>query len=310
MHSNKRLRIRLTLAMLAVLATISGCSNSKVFISPVYNRLDDQMRKEFNKLGDFNEDQTAAFEQRLGTYHVWHRQSELPQYSNLLRDIAASIEQTNNTSEEDIGKWIATSEKFTKALRECHPVNFSYDLMRTLTDEQLNFIQRRFGSERKKNREAYFARTPEQRIERRYNNIIKWAGRLDFDFTDTQKLMLRETLEKQVSLRKEYYKLSDRWNRKLFLYAKRQDSPTYTRDMDAHIQSLWTLLEDGHTKEWETNRKLWRDFGSKFVDSMTGDQRKKASIWMTRLAKTLDSISTDEPSFKVTNDPTLGCLVK
>jgi len=308
-HPKKRLSIRAILPMLVALLAISGCSNSKLFISPVYNRLDDQMRKEFNKLGDFNKEQVDAFEQRLGTYHVWHRQSELPQYSNLLRTIAGSIAKANVTSKEDVSSWVETSETFTKALRECHPVNYSYDLMKTLTDEQLNFIQRRFGRERKKNREKYFAQTPEQRVERRYNNILKWTGRLDFEFTERQKVMLKETMQEQVSLRKEYYKLSDRWNRQLFLIAKRQELPSYNKDMDAHIQSLWSLLEDGHTVEWQTNRTLWKNFGLKFVDSMTGDQRKKASIWLTRLAKTLDSISQDEPSFKVTNDPNLGCLV-
>ena len=308
-HPTKQLRIRLLLPMLVVLTAITGCSNSKILLSPVYNRLDDQMRNEFNKLGDFNENQLAAFEQRLGTFHVWHRQSELPKYSALLQEIVASI-KTRDTSADLVGEWIDKSESHTKALRECHPVNYSYDLMKTLTDDQLNFIQRRFGRERIKNRERYFAQTPEQRVERRFNNIIKWAGRLDFDFTDKQKLLLQQTLQKQVSLRKEYYKLSDRWKRKLFLIAKRQDSPTYKRDMEAHIQSLWTLLEDGYTSEWESNRLLWRKFGSRFVNSMTGDQRTKASIWMTRLAQTLDSISNDEPSFKVSNDPTLGCLVK
>ena len=303
-----RLRIRLLLPILVVLTAISGCSNSKIFLSPLYNRLDDQMRNEFNKLGDFNDDQVDAFEQRLGTYHVWHRQSELPQYSALLREIATAV-KSRNTSTELIGEWIDKSEKHTKALRECHPVNYSYDLMQTLTDDQLNFIQRRFGRERKRNREKYFSQTPEQRVERRYNTVIKWTGRIDFDFTDTQKLMLKQTLQEQISLRREYYKLSDRWNRKLFVLAKRQNSPTYTRDMDAHIQSLWTLLEDGHSSEWETNRILWRKFGSQFVDSMTGDQRTKASIWMNRLANTIDSISKDKPSFKVTDDPTLGCLV-
>ncbi|MEE9334855.1 MAG: DUF6279 family lipoprotein [Granulosicoccaceae bacterium] len=308
-HPAKRFRTRLLLPVIAALTIISGCSNSKIFLSPVYNRLDDQMLNEFNKLGDFNKDQLAAFKQRLGTYHVWHRQSELPQYSALLRKIVVSIE-TRNTTEGQVGEWVDESETYTKALRECHPVNYSYDLMKTLTDDQLNFIQRRFGRERKINREKYFAQTAEQRVERRYKNIIKWTGRLGFDFTDKQKIILMQTLQKQVSLRKEYYKLSDRWNRKLFLLAKRQESPSYNRDMEAHVQSLWTLLEDGYTIEWESNRQLWRKFGFQFVDSMTGDQRKKASIWMTRLAKTLDSIAKDKPTFEVTKDPTLGCLVE
>lgn len=307
--STKRPRLRLFLSMLVALTAITGCSNSKLLLSPLYNRLDDQMRGEFNKLGDFNKEQVASFEQRLGTFHVWHRQSELPQYAALLREVVTSINTPGNTTEDQIGEWVAKSETHTQALRECHPINYSYDLIKTLTDDQINFIQRRFANERRKNRGKYFGETQEQRIERRHQNIIKWVGRLDFEFTNKQELMLKQTLQKQVSLRKQYYKLSDRWKRKLFVLAKRQESPTYKRDMEAHVQSLWTLLEDAYTSEWDSNRRLWRQFGHQFVESLTGDQRKKASIWLGRLADTLESISKDKPSFMVSDDPTLGCLV-
>jgi|GEM_PF-711005 len=298
-----------TLAALIVLIAISGCSNSKLLLSPLYNRLDDQIRGEFHKLGDFNDDQVAAFEQRLGTFHVWHRQSELPQYAALLRDIVEPIKARETISLEQVGEWIETSEKHTQTLRACHPVNFSYELMQTLTDNELAFIQRRFASERRKNRKRYFDQTPEQRVERRHKNITKWVNRLDFEFTNSQDALLKETLEKQISLRKQYYKLSDRWNRKLFSYARNQSSPTYKKDMQAHVNSLWTLLENGYPGEWAANRRLWREFGHEFIGSLTGDQRRKVYIWLDKLADTLDSIAKDKPSFKVGNDPTLGCLV-
>jgi len=311
-NSRQNLRISRSLRALAaliVISAVSGCSNSKVLLSPLYNRLDDQIRGEFHKLGDFNDKQVAAFEKRLGTFHVWHRQSELPQYAALLHDIVNSLESRKQINLEKMGEWIAASETHTQSLRQCHPVNFSYGLMKTLTDNELNFIQRRFANERRKNREKYFAQTPEQRIERRHKNITKWVNRLDFRFTKQQDTLLKETLTKQISLRKQYYKLSDQWNRKLFSIAKRQDSTTYKRDMKAHIDSLWTLLEDAHTKEWTANRRLWQEFGYEFIESLTGDQRRKAYTWLRRLANTIESISKDKPSFKVGTDPTLGCLV-
>lgn len=297
-------------SMLAVLAVVAGCSNSKLLLSPLYNRLDDQIRKEFHKLGDFNEDQVDAFEQRLGTYHVWHRQSELPKYATLMRGIGRTIAKRNTANQETIDQWFETAELHSRAVRECHPINFSYDLVKTLTDKQVNFIQRRFARERRRNQERYYSRTPEERVERRHANVIKWAGRLNFEFTEKQKLLLKQTLQDQVSLRKEYYKLSSRWNRKLFAMARNQSSPTYTSDMHKHVQSLWTLLEDGYTSEWDSNRRLWKTFALKFEQSLTADQRKQASIWITQLADTLDAISNYEPSFKVGTDPTIGCLVE
>jgi hypothetical protein len=304
---NGKYRVWLTLAVLAIIA---GCSNSKLLLSPLYNRLDDQIRKEFHKLGDFNEDQVNAFEQRLGTFHVWHRQSELPQYAALMQDIGQSIATRENINQETVDQWFDTAEQHSKAVRECHPINFSYDLVKTLTDEQVNFIQRRFARERRRNQERYHSRTPEERIERRHANVIKWAGRLNFEFTEKQKLMLKQTLQEQVSLRKEYYKLSSRWNQKLFAMARNQSSPTYNADMHKHVQSLWSLLEDGYTSEWDSNRRLWKNFALQFEQSLTFDQRKQASIWITQLASTLDAISKNKPSFSVGNDSSIGCLVE
>ena len=84
---------KIKLALITVLGVVllSSCTNSKLLISPIYNRLDDQMRGEFHKLAKWTDDQEAHFESRVGTYHVWHRQNELPKYANLLKKIQASI---------------------------------------------------------------------------------------------------------------------------------------------------------------------------------------------------------------------------
>ena len=299
-----------TILVLLAATVLGSCTNSKVVIGPLYNRLDDQMRKEFNKLGDFNAEQKAAFEETVGSFHVWHRQNELPKYASLLRGIADSIAQADQTSSEDVTAWFGTIETHSQAIRQCHPVNYSFDLMRSLDDEQINFIENRFIRERKKNREKYAKRTPEERVERRLNNIDKWAGRVGLEFTAGQRAMLRTTLGKQISLRKQYYQLSDEWNRQLFNIARDQDSASYDAKMAMHLQQLWSLLENAHPEDWAANRAIWRDFALRFIDSMSEEQRGHASQWMTKMASTLDAISNDEPSFKSTNDPGLGCLIE
>ena len=80
--------------------------------------------------------------------------------------------------------------------------------------------------------------------------------------------------------------------------------------MTAHLQQLWSLLETGHPEQWAANRALWRNFALRFVNSMTPEQRAHANQWMKKMANTLDAISNDEPSFKSTNDPGLGCLIE
>ena len=297
------------LACTALLLSLTACTNSKFVLSPIYNRLDDQMRGEFHKLAKWNEDQIAHFESRVGTFHVWHRQEELPKYASLINTIQASIRERGQSSKADVRQWVDQAETFTRNARVCHPVNFSYDLMRTLTDDQVNFIERRFARERKKNFSKYLDATPEERRQTRVDNVVKWAGRIGFDFNNTQKRMLNKAFAQQVSLRRQYYKLADAWARELFVIARKQEDPDYEKNMRAQVNKLWTLLEDAHGEDWQANRDLWREFGYEFVKSLSHDQRIDASNWLKKLAESINGISNDEPSFKLVKQSQYGCMV-
>ncbi len=304
-HSGRALRLLLPLILILL---VQGCTNSKLIVGPLYNRLDDMMREEFEKLGDFNEMQTASFEATLGTYHVWHRQSELPQYAELMRTIASSIASAD-TTQTDVQSWVDSVELYSLSARTCHPINFSADLVQSFTDEQINFIEERFKKQQAKNLARYNSRTPKERVERRLRNVTKWAGRIGLQFTPTQRAMLLSTFKRQTSLRKEYYKLSAAWKQAFFDIARNQENPAYAQDMQAHLDTLWNLLESNHAQTWQANRDLWKATGLRFVTSMTDEQRRTVSNWMNKMAATVDAISEDEPSFKVTNDPSVGCLV-
>lgn len=305
----RRQRVVKVLILLPLLALLSACTNSKLIIGPLYNQLDNQMRKEFNKLGDFNDTQTQAFETAVGTFHVWHRQSEMPQYAALIKEIVASVSTAGRSQAADVKTWMENAELFSRSARECHPVNFSFDLMKSLTDKQITFIEERFKRERTKNREKYNARTPEQRIERRLNRMGKWAGRIDLEISANQRSLLRQTLVQQTSLRKEYYQLSDEWNLQLFKLARNQESDNYDAEMSAHLAKLWSLLETEHPEQWRKNRELWQETAFKFMQSLSADQRSSVTQWLSKMGDTILAISNDTPSFKVTNDTSVGCLV-
>lgn len=301
---------RVLLSLFALIVLVS-CGNSKFILGPLYNRLDDEMRKEFNKLGDFDASQKSQFEERLQTFHLWHRRMELPRYAALLDKVATAITDTRPKTLDEIKGWTTESEDFSVAVRACHPVNYSFDLMRTLTDDQVNFIERRFAREQKKNRARYDSRTPEERQDRRYNFVIKWSGRIGLDFTQQQKALLREKLEEQISLREQYWGLSKLWNTEFFIIAREQNSPEYRQKMEEHLGELWTLLERNKNEEWQFNRDLWAGFLVEFANTMNNNQRRWAEIWLPKLARTLRDMSNDSVKFEANGerliDPSIGC---
>ena len=296
----------IVIALLALLLT--GCTNSKLIIGPLYNRLDDQMRSEFHKLGDFNEVQINTFEQAVGTYHVWHRQEEMPKYADLLQEISASLATRGATNRDDIARWAKTAENYSRTARECHPVNYLFGLIRSLKDSQISFIERRFKRERSKNRARYAELTREERIEKRLKNIVKWSGRLGLDFTTAQRKILRDGLTEQVSLRNEYYALSTEWNSTLFVLARNQGNEAYQGALAKHMSKLWTLLEKAHPEEWHSIRDLWRETLFTLIGTFSAEQRQVTSQWLKKMGKTVRAISKDKPSFKIGNDPSIGCL--
>lgn len=301
---------RVFLSLFALLLLVS-CGNSKFILGPLYNRLDDQMRKEFNKLGDFDGSQNREFEKRLQTFHLWNRRVELPRYAALLDEVSAAIADPRTKTLDEIKAWTSQSEDFSVSVRRCHPVNFSYDLMRTLSDEQVDFIDRRFAREQRKNQVRYKERTAAERQDRRYNFVIKWSGRIGLDFTTDQKALLRQKLEEQISLREEYWGLSKLWNIEFFIIAREQNSPQYTQRMEEHLGKLWTLLERNRNEQWQFNRDLWAGFLVEFTNTMNNDQRRWAKSWLPKLARTLRDMSNDSVKFESNGkrlvDPALGC---
>lgn len=297
---------RTVLAVLALLV-LASCSNSKLILGPLYNRLDDQMRDEFNKLGKFNSTQVSAFEDRLQTFHLWHRRNELPRYAALLDEVEAAISVPRKKTLAEVQQWSDQLEEFSVAARSCHPVNFSFDLMKTLSDKQIDFIERRFAREQRRNRARYEERTPEERIDRRYKNVLKWSGRIGLDFNNTQKTLLRSALKEQISLRKQYWGLTSLWNREFFIIGRNQQAPDYDERMENHLEKLWSLLETNQREQWQANRDLWANFAVDFVNNMDTNQREWADAWLGKLSKTLRNISDDSVDFKPKDDPKLGC---
>ncbi len=308
---NCRARVRTVLALLTLL-TIAACSNSKLILGPLYNRLDDQMRKEFNKLGDFNTTQSQEFEVRLQTYHLWHRRKELPLYADLITDVQQALASPAPKSGAQIQQWSERLEEFSMKARTCHPVNYSLDLIRTLNGDQIDFIQARFAREKAKNVKRRNSRTREERLERRYNNIIKWSGRIGLDFTEEQKTLLREALPKQISLRDEYQALSTQWNKEFFAIAKDKGAQSFRLRMQVQLNRLWNLLENNQTEAWTANRQLWNQFALDFANTMTPSQRRWADSWLGKLASTLRDMSDDSVRFETRNrragDSNMGCV--
>ncbi len=287
---------------------IGGCLNNKLVLTVVYNRADNQIRNEFNKLGKFENWQKSAFEKRLQTYHYWHRREELPTYAKLLKQIRSKVQVQGATTADDVAQWLDQVEESADKLQSCYPVHFSIDLIKSLLPEQINFIERRFAREQRKNRARHHSQTRDQRMQKRLNEITKWSYRFGFVFTPEQRRMTLRTMYNTISVHDEYYRLTGVWNKQLFSMMRNKQSPSYDEDMKAHIARAYHLIEDNHKNLYETNRRIWRSFLLEFENSLSKEQRSWMKFNLGKLSSNLDKIARDDVSFKPHDDTDLGCL--
>jgi len=302
------IRLKTILLLGIVVLVVSGCTNSKIVLSFLYNRLDNQIRGEFNKLGNFDSAQKVEFEKRLQTFHYWHRRVELPRYVGLISEIRNKTATAGITTPEDIDRWFAKTEAGTEALLACYPAHFSIDLLRTLDGDQISYIERRFANEQRKNIRKHQSRTREQRMNDRLDTVVTWSGRIGFDLTKQQKEMLLNTMYETVSLHKEYYALTKRWNKRLFATLRNKKAADYEAQLKKLLASSYKLVDLAYPDKVEANRKIWRKFIAEFETSLTRGQRDWVKSYLGKLAGNLSLIAKDRVSFKTHDDPSLGCL--
>lgn len=296
------------LLVISFLTVLGGCTNSKIVLSTVYNRLDNQIRNEFNKLGKFEDWQKNAFEHRLQTFHYWHRRQELPRYSVLLKQMANVIKTPGKITLADANAWSVNLENFAESVQKCYPAHFAADLMYTLKPDQIKYIERRFARERYKNKTKYAVKTRDQRMQARLKEIEKYSSLAGFNFTKAQKAMILAAMHETKSLHSEYYALTDRWNTKLFSAIRQKRRADYEKNLKNHLGTLFDLVEKNYPQKLEYNREVWRQFTVEFVDSLSGEQRAWLSSYLRTLGKNLQSISRSNVKFKAHENPAKGCI--
>jgi len=264
--------------------------------------------KSFENLSDFNEAQTQEFNQIANNFHFWHRRSELPLYAAVLNDIQASIRARTETSQQEVTEWLKRSETFTQSFRACHPINFSNNIIRTLSDTQLHVIKKKRNTRHAAFKQRYYNETRDERLQRRSKSILKWISRTGLQLNNSQKKLLRETMAKQISLRPQYFALYADWNRRLYQILDNRQSEDLDVKMAAHLDELWHLLERAHPKEWRANRELWSEFVFKLIRSLNREQRAYATDWIKKMGKTLLHVSK-RGALKPTFSSSMGCAM-
>lgn len=265
-----------------------------------YNRMDNILARETKEYADFTKEQAREIDLLADQFHQWHRSVHLPQYADLLRDINGFLESDDDAiSYELVQAWSTQIEQFVREMADCYPLNSAFDLMRTLSDAQVDQVLEHGIKEYDEFIEERIDRSLDDRIAKRYKETVKWLGRVELNLNREQKEKLRETIVSEQRLGGAGMELWKSWHEEFVALLRDRNDEEFESKAGQHIRKLWTLQDDNFPDTVEHNRTLWIDYFYGLSQSQTESQRKDFSNWLAKMASNLDSIAANVRSNKL-----------
>ena len=171
-----RFRSRIIAALCGVVLWVSGCSALRIG----YSQAADLAYWWLDGYADFNGEQTRRVREALASWFVWHRKTQLPDYTQLLA--RAQTELRTDTTAARVCEWQGELLKRAHvAFEQAAPAAAEWAL--SVTPEQSQHIERRYAKVNDEFRDDYLQPDPRERSDATLKRAVERAeslyGRLD-----------------------------------------------------------------------------------------------------------------------------------
>jgi uncharacterized protein DUF6279 len=163
----------------AAALVLAGCSGMTRL---AYNNADIILRKMANDYFDLDAAQTEEFKVRMGRFHQWHRDNELPQYVAFLR--TAERRFTKGLTAEDVAWGISAARARFRALA-ARAVEEAAPVLAGLSQEQITVLEHKLAENNlkyvKENLPADERRRIRGQTRRMVESLRQWTGDMTHD---------------------------------------------------------------------------------------------------------------------------------
>lgn len=263
--------------------SLSACTSSLV-LGTAYNAAATRTADRVKTYADFDAAQQQWIEQSFKSFQQWHRTNELPTYSALLNEFAATLKSDDPVATQQLDTWFKQIEERTTRARSCSPLMGAAGFLTDMADWQVEQLHETLKSNRLKQYKKYKSESTEERRERRRELLITWSSRAGIKLTDEQKQLLDSTLARQTSMGDQRFQLWEEWTNDFISLLEQRDSAQFADQLQSHVDSLWTMTEEKYPQEWRQNRDLWQGFAHALLNDLSAEQKNS-------LANTVASIS-------------------
>lgn len=190
-QSGGLLRIIGLAALLALAGLLTACSVVKM----AYNQAPELAYLQLDGYFDFNDAQTSRVKEELVKIQRWHRSTQLPAYSDLLKKWQGLLPgdldevQVCSATDEIRTRLLAISSRTEPVVAE---------MAGTLAPQQLKFLQRKFSKLNREYQSDFLEGTLASRIDKRVKKAAGRAEMLYGSLEEKQLLVLRQQIAQSV----------------------------------------------------------------------------------------------------------------
>jgi F0F1-type ATP synthase delta subunit len=178
-----------TFFILLLAFSIMSCS----LVKTAYNNAPALVAWRLDDYFDFNEAQKAKLKPALHELHAWHRKNELPRYVSLLNEIHDDL--NHDVSAATACQRIESIKSHVHTLQtQITPI--IVDVAATLSDKQLQHLQKRLEKRNREWKEEWWQDTPEEQREVRLEKSIEFAEKVYGDLNEKQINLLKQVIAK------------------------------------------------------------------------------------------------------------------
>lgn len=256
-----------------------------------YNNLDWVVPWYTDDYVTLNASQKKLFEQRFQRYWDWHRKTQLPRYSALLRDTAEALKAGL------VDKTASMIETRTTDLTETLVRKMEPDLLAllpTLSAKQLREIQAKFAKDNKKHREEYIDASAEQqrdkRAERIESSLERWFGQLN----EAQLALIAQAAGDYQLMGEESLQARLAWQQAFIDALQLRQQQT---EFSAALSRLFANRELGRSPAFQEklahNQGVLAELYKKLDKSLSKQQRERAVSRLLDYAKEFDQLAKE-----------------
>ncbi len=272
--------------LLALILTLSGCLGTKF----IYNQLDWFITWRLGSFFSLEADQKHQLRETVERNLNWVRIQQMPDYAQLLRELARDIDDDSLTVERIDAHYQTMQVLVDQFLH--HVVPDAAKFLAGLSPEQVEILIGNLQKNNKKLWDEYAGSTPEKRRQQREKAIIRIVQRFTGRLDDAQKALVEAHVSRMHDNSREWMEGRERWQQNFRqLLLKSPPADEYAQQLMNMSLDPNRVDADDYRRKVQENQQILMELIAALSASLSDRQRERTVKRLNGLANDLEGLA-------------------